>query len=311
MSYIDPPTKLLMHIDRIQMVKEGLNPPPINVEIDLSNRCSLGCEGCHFAHTHTRGPLAGSEKPPGFEETGDLMDYHQARVMLDELYIAGARSITWTGGGEPTLHPNFNELVEYSKIPQGIYTNGAHINQERAGIMKKNMTWIYVSLDYADQRWYEVYKKSRLFPKVMEGIRNLVEADGNATIGLGYLIWEKNWTNISTMYRLGQDLGVDYINFRPMIWHKLDKQDEVQEDTSWMTDAIGMLEYYAKLPDVICDVARFKDYQNWNGRIYDQCWWSKLQTVITPNGKVWTCVNRRGFDGDCRCPHRRNYIATH
>lgn len=298
MSYIDPPSKLLKHIDRIQMVKDGLTPPPINVEVDLSNRCSLGCEGCHFAHTHTRGPLAGSPKPPGFVDTGDLMSLETAKRMLDDIWIGGVRSITWTGGGEPTLHPNFDELIEYCQIAQGIYTNGAHINEQRAAIMKQNMTWVYVSLDYADDRQYSVYKKSKLYPNVIEGIKRLVAAEGDATIGLGFLLWRENWADMGAMYELGQSLGVDYVNFRPMVWHKLDKQDEVDEDTGWMENMLISLRRFATKPGVIADIERFRNYQLWNGRTYKRCHWAKLQTVITPDGGVWTCVNRRGFMGD-------------
>lgn len=34
----------------------GKTKAPVNVEIDLSNRCSHGCAWCHFAYTHTKGP---------------------------------------------------------------------------------------------------------------------------------------------------------------------------------------------------------------------------------------------------------------
>jgi hypothetical protein len=34
-------------------------------------------------------------------------------------------------------------------------------------------------------------------------------------------------------------------------------------------------------------------YRDWNGHGYDTCWWSAVQTVVTPNGKMWTCVNKR------------------
>jgi hypothetical protein len=32
---------------------------------------------------------------------------------------------------------------------------------------------------------------------------------------------------------------------------------------------------------------------NWRGHGYKTCNWSALQTVITPNGKVWRCTNKR------------------
>src|SRR5574338_42021 len=73
---IGPRDKLLWHPDKLlELRTAGKTSAPINVEIDLSNRCSLGCEWCHFAYTHTRGPLKGKRaKPAGAVLGGDLME---------------------------------------------------------------------------------------------------------------------------------------------------------------------------------------------------------------------------------------------
>ncbi len=100
-TFIAPREKLFAHLDRLEQIQQtGSTVAPINVEIDLSNRCSLGCEWCHFAFTHTRGPLAGKvAKPQGAVPGGDLMDTQLAKRIVLQLYDAGVRSITWTGGG--------------------------------------------------------------------------------------------------------------------------------------------------------------------------------------------------------------------
>src|SRR5512139_761362 len=116
-KYIDPRSKLLQHVDRLAALKRGEIPAPVNVEIDLSNRCSLGCEWCHFGYTHTRGPLAGKrDKPNDALPGGDLMDDGLAFALIDQLKAAGVRSITWTGGGEPSLHPHFDAIVKYTSV---------------------------------------------------------------------------------------------------------------------------------------------------------------------------------------------------
>lgn len=46
-AYIDPPGKLYANLDRVAEIQKGGTPAPVNVEIDLSNRCSLGCSWCH------------------------------------------------------------------------------------------------------------------------------------------------------------------------------------------------------------------------------------------------------------------------
>lgn len=311
MTYIDPHKKLFGHLDRIAELGKGQNPPPVNVEIDLSNRCSLGCRDCHFAYTHTRGPLAGSEKPNQYLDTGDLMDVDLALSIIRQLKECGVRSITWSGGGEPTLHHYFDDIVTRVEIDQGIYTHGGHITERLARILKRHFKWVYVSLDCVDAESYAKYKQVSpdRFDDACQGIRYLVEADGPATIGVGFLLNKDNCEDsfgILDMVDLGHRLGADYIQFRPTILYDYNMPSKLVEDTNWIGDIISDPLLWAKreYPDIEIDISRFEMYQNWRGHGYQTCWWSGLQTVISPNGKVWGCVNKRGVEeallGDLR-----------
>jgi MoaA/NifB/PqqE/SkfB family radical SAM enzyme len=298
MGVIAPREKLLWHPDRLtELRRDGKTSAPINVEIDLSNRCSLGCEWCHFAYTHTRGPLKGKrDKPAGAVLGGDLMDFDLAIGILNQLEEAGARSITWTGGGEPTLHPDFSAIVyacSRRKLKQGLYTHGGHITDAMAARLKSSFTFVYVSLDAADAESYKRAKGVDRFAAACEGVRKLAKAVGNATIGCGFLLTEGNWRDAPKMAALAKDLGADYAQFRPTILYAMDNPGEPSEDTSWLDEAFATTIALAQDPFVSVDVERFRNYRNWQGHGYATCWWSMLQTCITPNGKVWTCVNKR------------------
>jgi hypothetical protein len=95
--------------------------------------------------------------------------------------------------------------------------------------------------------------------------------------------------------RLARDLGADYIQFRPTVRFEHHIPDVVAEDTGWMKPAMKTLaELQAASPQfVVADLARFESYRGWAGHTYTTCWWSALQSVVTPNGQVWTCVNKR------------------
>lgn len=292
MPYIRPRTKLLYHLDRLQAIRHGGQPPPISVEIDLSNRCSLGCEWCHFAYTHTRGPLAGSEKPAGRVPGGDLMDTNLALAILSELLAFGVRSVIWTGGGEPTLHPDFERIISDCGIEQGIYTHGGHIGRERAELMKRRLTWAYISLDAADRESYRRLKGADRFEAACRGIRNLVEAEGEAVIGVGFLLNRQNWTAGEAMIDLAFELGADYVQFRPAVLYDQEAIGTLKEYPYWVTPCARWLREVAS--DVVfADADRFLMYRNWSGRSYGRCYWTQLATVITPNGKVWRCLNKR------------------
>ena len=48
---------------------------------------------------------------------------------------------------------------------------------------------------------------------------------------------------------------------------------------------------------VVVDMDRFTMYRDWISHPYPVCYWAAMQTVITPNGHVWSCVNKRGHPG--------------
>lgn len=296
-QFINPSLKLFQHMDKLHAIQRGGRPAPVNVEIDLSNRCSLGCSWCHFAYTHTRGPLAGKrDKPQGAVAGGDLMDTDLAFAILEQLHENGVKSLTWTGGGEPTLHPDFDRIVRYAgalHLEQGMYTHGGHIDNTRAVRLKNVFTWVFVSLDECTAESYKASKGVDRFQQATDGIRRLVQAEGKATIGVGFLLHRHNYNKVRDMVALGHELGVDYVQFRPTVHFEQENPDALCEDTTWVNWAIGHLNAYAGDPFVIADIERFKMYRSWKGHDYPTCYWSALQTVITPNGKVWRCTNKR------------------
>lgn len=298
MSYINPRQKLFWHLDKLEQIRHTKTTnAPVNVEIDLSNRCSHGCGWCHFAYTHKRGPLAGKrERPDGAIDSGDLMELALAKRIIEQLANAGVQSITWTGGGEPTLHPLFDEIVEYAcrnGLEQGLYTHGGHITEERAALLKRTMTFVYVSLDECTPEAFKKSKGVNRFEAVLGGIRNLAKVEGKATVGIGFLLHQENYFMIDSMVNLGRQLGVDYVQFRPIIQYKQDTPGQLAEDTAWLNFAISRLRDWEKDAFVQTDIWRFEMYRDWRGHGYETCNWAALQTVISPNGKVWRCTNKR------------------
>jgi MoaA/NifB/PqqE/SkfB family radical SAM enzyme len=299
--YIDPRSKLLQHLDRLALIKAGDYAPPVNVEIDLSNRCSLGCQWCHFGFTHTRGPLAGKrEKPDLAVPGGDLMDFDLAKRIVDDLAISGVKSITWTGGGEPTLHPQFDDVIlhtAHTPLEQGLYSHGGHIYPDRAALLKRFLTWVYVSLDCSDRETYAEEKGVDRFEAACQGIRNLAGAGGNATVGVGFLVHRDNYTKLHDMLALALGLGADYAQFRPAVYFDVRNPGKPSEDTTWIDEALPELERIARIEKVIVDLDRFRMYRTWQGHGYTTCYWAAMQTVITPDGSVWTCGNKREHAG--------------
>jgi hypothetical protein len=119
-SYTSNTTKLLKHMDRLQVIQHGGRPQPIMVHMSPCNPCNLTCSFCCFAN----------------RAMGEMLTLDQMKSALDQFRDLGAVGLEFTGGGEPTLHPKFDEIVQYAHdigFKIGVCTNGSKI--------KKIKTW--------------------------------------------------------------------------------------------------------------------------------------------------------------------------
>lgn len=302
MRYVSP-SKALSHADRLAAWKQGYRPGPVTLEWDLSNRCVLGCQDCHFAHTHTRGPWAARDRrlPMAFDPCGDLADGAMVRRALREAKLSGVAGVVWTGGGEPTTHPEWQEIVAYAAsqgLRQGIYTLGGLLTRESAAGLARAADWAVVSLDAADGETYAREKgvPAARFEAACDGVRHLAaaRAASSATVGVSFLLHGGNWHRADAMRLLARDLGADYATFRPAIRTAADRPAECADDRSWVTEAMPTLEWLAADPFVEVDPSRFASYRDWAGRSYATCHGIKLNATITPDGRMWVCPQKRG-----------------
>lgn len=119
-SYTSNTTKLLKHLDRLQSIQNGERPKPIMVHMSPCNPCNLTCSFCCFAN----------------RAMGEMLTLEQMKSALDQFKALGALGLEFTGGGEPTLHPKFDEIAQYAHdlgFKLGVCTNGSRL--------KKVKTW--------------------------------------------------------------------------------------------------------------------------------------------------------------------------
>lgn len=298
--FINPHGKVFTHIDRLVEWQRGGHPAPVTVEWDLSNRCTLGCQDCHFAYTHTRGPwtVKARRLPMAFDAGGDLADIGLVLRVLQEMSDFGVRSIVWTGGGEPTTHPDWVTAVRAADdfgLSQGMYTLGGLFTDDTARVLAERATWVVVSLDACDPVTYSHEKnvpQSR-FDAAIQGVRRL--SYGRATVGVSFLLHEKNWWQADRMRSLALALGATYATFRPTVRFDPHYPGMPVGDVRWIDDAMPTLQALAKDPHVELNPERFAQYRDWRGHGYDACYGIRLNTTITPDGRVWVCPNRRGL----------------
>jgi MoaA/NifB/PqqE/SkfB family radical SAM enzyme len=158
---------------------------------------------------------------------------------------------------------------------------------------------VVISLDRADAASYRAYKGGggMGFVKATAGIRNLADSAGDCTVGVSFLLDADSWQDAWRGLKLADQLGADYTTFRPMI--NFDQADPAAPlgCRDWITTALPTLRELARTPGVVLDVDRFVEYRDYAGRSYSVCRGIRLNTTITPDGRMWLCPNRRGFAG--------------
>lgn len=313
MTYITP-DKVFSHMNRLVLWTTGEKPAPVTVEWDLTNVCSLGCRACHFAHTHLRGPHAGTERPTGYSETGAFADPDLVRHGLEDMAAAGVLGVVWSGGGEPTLHPELRALTTHALrigIRQGMYTLGGHLTEESAFRLASTLEWVVVSLDAADAVTYARDKGvgPERFDAACRGVRWLAQA-GRAAVGVSFMLSAENWRDAIRMLSLARQLGATYATFRPLIETDAHAPQQIVVGRRWISDAMATFEALAAEPDVECSPERFAAYRDWMGHDYDACYGIRLNCTVTPDGRVWVCPQRRGMAGSEVGDLRRESFAA-
>lgn len=187
--------KILTHTDRFKKHR------PITADVFLTNYCNNNCDYC----TYKRNKLACDRYD---------MPYSEFRKYATRLRRLGVLGIILTGGGEPTLNPEFElmtKFLERNRYHYGINTNFNEIKYCKPDFLK-------VSLDGWDEDSYERVRGVRNYEKTVENIRMFSEwkEKNSPKTLLGIQMVGKSVTEVDAFYKANKDLDVDYISIRPV-----------------------------------------------------------------------------------------------
>lgn len=98
-------------------VSLGINLLPVNRKV-----CNFNCIYCECGLTHTG--ESGGEKLPSRQEVYEALESALAEMRKNDRH---PDVITFAGNGEPTLHPDFHEIIDDTIIIRNRYTPEAKI----------------------------------------------------------------------------------------------------------------------------------------------------------------------------------------
>ncbi|MCD4686121.1 MAG: radical SAM protein, partial [Anaerolineae bacterium] len=136
--------------DQISQLPEDC-PPLVSFYIYLTGGCNLACKHCW---------IAPSFQPDG--GTGGHLPFELFELAIEEALPLGLQNIMLTGG-EPTLHPDFERMVDHiaeQGVGLTIETNGILLTKRLAERIKEVPTFgfISVSLDGADAETHDAFR---------------------------------------------------------------------------------------------------------------------------------------------------------
>ena len=213
--------KIFHHIDRLKQLKNKEHPVPISFRLAISDLCNQNCHFCTFRLENTLNTLF-SETDKNGKVTYNpkrFLDREKCPEVVKDAKEMGVKSIEFTGGGEPTVHPDHIEIfnaVLASGLDMGLITNGVLFRPDLIDTLLK-ATWVRFSVDAGTPSTYSQIRRVpiKTYTRVLENIRELVkrkkETKSDLTIGMSFIVTDQNYTEIYEAAKQACELGVDYL----------------------------------------------------------------------------------------------------
>jgi MoaA/NifB/PqqE/SkfB family radical SAM enzyme len=134
----------------------------------------------------------------------------KALEIVEDCAELGVKAIQFTGGGEPTVHPDYLEIFGRAQelgMDTALVTNGVKLLPNHPSVLA--MKWVRVSIDAGDASTYAKVRQcpSSHWDKAWANIRALHDADYVGTLGVGYVVAPESYMGIAEAARLAKAAG--------------------------------------------------------------------------------------------------------
>jgi MoaA/NifB/PqqE/SkfB family radical SAM enzyme len=207
--------------------------------------------------------------------------------IIDDAKAYGIKEVLLTGG-EPLLRKDIFEICLYchqSGLRSIVTTNSVLIDEAMADqIVKSKMGHIHISIEGLEET-NDFFRGKGSFNKVMNAVKilNIKRSTGDGfSTGFACTVMQNNVQDLFNIAKLADDLGVDVINFQPLVKDNANFNDKKLPEF-WVKEA-GL----AHLKD---QIRKIRDYKFKHVSIYEE---PSLELLIkyyqgTLSRKDWVC----------------------
>jgi MoaA/NifB/PqqE/SkfB family radical SAM enzyme len=303
--------KASLHFKQLYELQNGKQPYPVHVQLIISDYCNQDCSFCAYR-------MSGYNSNELFkiiDQNGNtnnnpkrMIPWNKLKEIVEDCKNMQVKAIQITGGGEPTLHPNFDQLCELIlnyKIDLSVVTNGLLLNKKRAKILS-DAIWTRISVDAATPETYSLIRRvpAKEFDIVEKNIKFLTSVqEKKCCVGIGFVVVKENYQEIFAACEKFKSWGVDNVRLSAVF-----QNDNENFYEGIYESILENIQSTQKLQD-----QNFKIYNNFNSRYsdlkqrspnYTKCGYMNFTTYIGGDQNVYTCCvnsyNLRGKIGSIK-----------
>ncbi len=283
---------------------KDINFAPVCLNLDLTSACSNSCDHCI---------------DKSVLNTGQQLDFNYLKNVISFWKKQGLKSVIVVGGGEPTLHPKFEEMIKFLKklnLQVGIASNGSRLECiENICHLLEKKDWVRLSLDAATNKTYDQIHHPRLdvsLESILAQVKKMRKKNNKFQMGFSFLIIGDNKKvgktklvgNVKEIFlaaKAARDNGFSYFAPKPFISpegtrkttispknlkeirNEINRAKKLDNKTFRVVESINLLCFYdKKLGQVMKKQPK-------------TCHAQFFKTVANPGG-VFLCSYWRGFE---------------
>ena len=239
--------KYIHHPQMIESLRNGIGRPQ-SLQVALTNKCNLKCVFCSVAE----------------RELKQEWDYLELCKAIDSFMSVGIKTIEFSGGGEPTLYPDFRHIVSscYSRgLKIGLITNGLKLKDYQE--ILPFFDWIRISMVALD------YQETIDFPD---------RFPDNVTIGMSYVVgqkeyqgkrtyWESDYGQLMKIRQYAEKYNAKFVRIVPECFSNETEMNELHDQYK-NVELPFMFQPKRLLQAKCCYMDSIKPWANSDGYIY-------------------------------------------
>ena len=270
----------MKHMDRVESWKDGNVIYPVNVAINLTDKCNQRCPKCST-----------------IDKNDIFIPTALAKSIIRQLSELDIKSTSFGGGGDPTCHPDFAEMIRYAakyNLEIGMATNGYVLTDDMIDAITEHCTWGRISMDAGDpETYYKVHAmKKKGFDKMIGNIAKLVKVRNDKkskmVFGVTFLIGEHTIDGAYKAVKMARSLGVDYIRLRHFFdWSNTQYTNEQRQHHENILAQCKSLE--TDIFSVSYPADRVEAIFGERKRLHKKCYIHHFSSIITADCKVYPC----------------------